>query len=269
MLNVMVKAADKAGRKLRRDFGEIENLQVSKKGPADFVSTADLAAEEILLEELSKARRDYGFLIEESGSHPAKAGCDRRWVVDPLDGTSNFLHGLPHWAVSIGLEERGELIAGVIFDPIRNELFCAEKGGGAYLNDRRIRVSARKRPEELLVATGAPFRGHGDRERFAREADAVMAETAGIRRWGAAALDLAYVAAGRYDAFWEWGLSPWDIAAGVVILREAGGIATEVGGRTLKLDSPSLLAGNENTHFALLKILKASRPSRADAKAEA
>lgn len=261
-LTVMIRAADKAARRLRRDFGEIENLQVSKKGPADFVSNADLMAEKTLREELARARPDFGFLMEESG---AEAGRDdaHRWIIDPLDGTSNFLHGLPHWAISIALEERGEVIAGVILDPIKNDLFFAEKGGGAYLNDRRIRVSARERLEECLVATGAPFLGHGDRPRFLAEADVVMAATAGIRRWGVASLDLAYVAAGRYDGFWERDLASWDIAAGVTILREAGGMVTQIDGRVLKLESGSLLASNQALHSPLTKLLRPPKAARA------
>ena len=264
-LNVMIRAADKAARRLRRDFGEIEKLQVSKKGPADFVSTADTTAEQNIRQELAKARPDYGFLMEETGAEPGRDDSSRCWIVDPLDGTSNFLHGLPHWAISIALAERGEIIAGVVFDPVKNELFCADKGAGAFLNDRRIRVSSRDRLDECLIATGAPYRGHGDRGTFLSEVDAVMAATAGIRRWGAAALDLAYVAAGRYDGFWERGLSPWDIAAGLIILREAGGLVTEIDGRVLKLDSPSILAGNQSTHFALLKLLRGAAAVRANA----
>ncbi len=259
-LNVMVKAADKAARRLRRDFGEIEKLQVSKKGPADFVSAADLTAEKIIREELSHARPDYGFLMEESGETEGRnSDSDKRWIVDPLDGTSNFLHGLPHWAISIALEERGQIVAGVIFDPIKNELFQAEKGAGAFLNDRRIRASSRRRLDECLVATGAPYLGHGNRDVFLREADLVMAATAGIRRWGTASLDLAYVAMGRYDGFWERGLSPWDVAAGVIILREAGGMVSEIGGKAIRLNSPSILAGNEHTQFALLKLLRQAK----------
>ena len=259
ILNVMIRAADKAARKLRRDFGEIENLQVSRKGPADFVSAADLAAEHIIREELEKSRPGYGLLMEESGHRQGAEGTEHRWIVDPLDGTSNYLHGLPHWAVSIALEERGDLVAGVVFDPIKNDLFYAEKGKGAFLNDRRIRASGRRRPEDFLVATGTPFHGHGDRGTFLVEADAVMAATAGIRRWGVASLDLAYVAAGRYDGFWEWGLAPWDVAAGIVLLREGGGLVTEISGKTIKLDSPNILAGNENSHFALMKLLRGAK----------
>jgi myo-inositol-1(or 4)-monophosphatase len=256
LYNVMFKAADKAARGLKRDFGEVENLQVSRKGPADFVSTADLKAEKAIRLELQKARPGYGFLMEESEEVPASDDSGRRWIVDPLDGTSNFLHGLPHFAISIALEERGEVIAGLIYDPIKNDLFYAEKGSGAFLNDRRLRVSARNRMNECLIATGAPFAGKGDRPRFLDEIDAVMASTAGIRRWGAAALDLAYVAAGRFDGFWERGLAPWDYAAGLILLREAGGYVSEMDGRSISLGSPSILASNNAIHSDLMKLLR-------------
>jgi myo-inositol-1(or 4)-monophosphatase len=256
LINVMIRAADKAARSLKRDFGEVANLQVSRKGPADFVSAADLRAEEVLSRELARARPDYGLLMEESGHrHGPKAG-ERRWIVDPLDGTSNFLHGLPHFAISIGLEERGELIAGVIYDPIKDDMFFAEKGAGAYLNDRRIRVSSRRRLEDSLIATGAPWKGHGNTSRFLAETAAVIDTTAGVRRWGAAALDLAYVAAGRYEGFWERGLSSWDMAAGIVIVREAGGYVTEIEGAPIRHDSPSILAANDSLHGALERLLR-------------
>ena len=260
LINCMMKAADKAAWRLKRDFGEVENLQVSRKGPADFVTAADLKAEEILRNELAKARPGYGFLMEEGGKTPASDESERRWIVDPLDGTSNFLHGLPHFAISIALEERGEILAGLVLDPIKNEIYYAEKGTGAFLNDRRLRVSGRRELSESLIATGAPYLGHGDRSLFLAECDRVMAETAGIRRWGAASLDLAYVAAGRYDGFWEWGLSPWDTAAGIILVREAGGMVTQVDNRAFKLDSPSVLASNSLLQPALAKVLKDARP---------
>jgi myo-inositol-1(or 4)-monophosphatase len=259
LITVMINAAEKAARRMRRDFGEVENLQVSKKGPADFVSAADLRAERILREELSHARPDYGFLMEESGASPANDGCERRWIVDPLDGTTNFLHGLPHFAISIALEERGELLAGVIYDPLKDETFAAEKGIGAYLNDRRIRVSSRSRMNEALIATGTPFKGHGDAPAFLAEIEAVMGETAGVRRWGTASLDLAYVAAGRFDGYWERDLSPWDIAAGIVLVREAGGFVSQIDGRAIRSDSPSILAGNDALQPVLAKLLRGAR----------
>ncbi len=228
---MMIAAARKAGRVLARDFGELENLQVSRKGPSDFVTAADLKSEKILFEELSKARPGYGFLMEERG---AVEGSDKthRWIVDPLDGTTNLMHGIPHFAVSIGLEREGLLVAGVVYNVVRDELFWAEKGQGAYMNDKRLRVAARADMRDALFATGTPFNGHdaSQHERFAAELGRVIPRCAGVRRFGAAALDLAYVAAGRFDGFWERGLSPWDIAAGAVLVREAGGMAQEIDG---------------------------------------
>ena len=254
LINVMTRAADKAARGLKRDFGEVEQLQVSLKGPGDFVSTADLKAERTLRAELSKARPGFGFLMEETGT---VAGSDprHRWIVDPLDGTSNFLHGLPHFAISIGLEQDGEIVAGVVFDPVKDEMFWAEKGVGAFLNDRRMRVSGRRRLNEALLATGMPFAGHGDRARYLVQVDAAMAATAGVRRWGAAALDLAYVAAGRFDGFWEEHLSPWDIAAGLLLVREAGGYVTELDGGHAMLASGSVLAANDRLHGEIAQLL--------------
>ena len=254
IINVMAKAADKAARSLKRDFGEVAQLQVSSKGPGDFVSTADLKAERTLREELSKARPSYGFLMEESGEH-AGSDPDYRWIVDPLDGTTNFLHGLPHFAISIALEHKGELIAGLVYDPAKDELFWAEKGGGAFCNDRRMRVSGRKHLPECLLATGIPFIGHGDHPRFSRQLAAAMRETAGVRRLGAAALDLAYVAAGRYDGFWEEGLLPWDMAAGIVLVRESGGYVSDLKGGQTMLQSSSVLATNGMLHAPLQALL--------------
>ena len=227
LLNVMIAAVRKTARTLTRDFGEVEQLQVSKKGPADFVSSADLKAEKTLFEELSKARPGYGFLMEERG---AVEGSDKthRWIVDPLDGTTNFLHGIPHWAISVGLEREGVLTAGVVYNVSRDELFWAEKGAGAFLNDRRIRVAARGGLGDSVIATGLPFMGKAGHAQTLGELERVMKQTAGVRRFGAAALDLAYVAAGRFDGFWERGLQPWDFAAGVVLVREAGGYAKEI-----------------------------------------
>jgi len=255
-MTVMVRAADKAARGLKRDFGEVENLQVSKKGPADFVSTADLKAERVLREELGKARPDYAFLMEESGATAGSAGEGRRWVVDPLDGTTNFLHGLPHFAISIALEEKGEIVAALIYDPIKEEQFHAEKGGGAFLNDRRLRVSGRTRMEDALIGTGIPFKGHGQHGIFAAEVERVSAEVAGVRRWGAASLDLAYVAAGRLDGFWERGLSPWDIAAGALLVREAGGYMTAIDGKPWTLAGDAVLAANSHLHQPLRTLLQ-------------
>ena len=263
VLNVMIRAADKAARSLKRDFGEVENLQVSKKGPADFVSAADRRAEKKLREELSRARPEFGLLMEETGEQAGSDEQGRRFIVDPLDGTTNFLHGLPQFAISIALEQRGDIVAGVVYDPIKEEMFWAEKGVGAYLNDRRIRVSSRDRLDRALVATGAPFKGHGDRGRFLAELDAVMTETAGIRRMGAASLDLAYVAAGRFDAYWERDLSPWDIAAGICLVREAGGFVGEVEGKPIRADSASILAANTELEVPFQRLLQAAgKPAR-------
>lgn len=255
IVNVMMQAAQKAARGLKRDFGEVEHLQVSRKGPADFVSAADLKAEKVLKEELTKARPEYGLLMEESGAKAAAKGA-RRWVVDPLDGTTNFLHGLPHFAISIALEEAGELLAGLVYDPIKEERFWAERGAGAFLNHRRLRVSSRSRLDTALLATGIPFMGAGDKPRFRRELDAVMERTAGVRRFGVASLDLCYVAAGRFDGFWERGLKPWDIAAGTLIVREAGGFATGIEGEPLALEGRTILAANDELHGTLVKLFR-------------
>ena len=253
LLNVMTAAATKAARGLVRDFGEIENLQVSKKGPSDFVTTADKKAEEVLVAGLTKARPRFGFLLEEGGKIEG-ADTSNRWIIDPLDGTTNFLHGIPHFSISIALERDGEPVAGVIYEPITDQMFWAEKGQGAYLNGRRIRVSARRRLEESLFATGIPFAGKQDHDRFLSQLKAVMAVSAGVRRFGSAALDLAYVAAGRYEGFWEFGLHPWDIAAGIVLVREAGGFVTDIGGGGM-MESGEILAANDSLHGPLLKIL--------------
>ncbi len=258
-INVMIKAADKAARRLKRDFGEVENLQVSRKGPADFVSAADLRAEKILREELGRARPGYGFLMEESGRREATDPSGRCWVADPLDGTTNFLHGLPHFAVSIALQEGSEILAGVVYDPIKEDLFYAEKGGGAFLNDRRIRVSSRRALDSALIATGLPFKGRDQDSGLSAELEAVMSETAGVRRWGAAALDLAYVAAGRYDGFWERGLAPWDTAAGLLLVREAGGFVTAIDGASFAFEGAGILASNDGLHQPLVRLLKNAR----------
>ncbi len=255
LLNVMVQAALKAGRSLARDFGEVQNLQVSRKGPADFVSQADRKAEEIVFTELSRARPGYAFLMEERGE---VAGDDdqHRWIVDPLDGTTNFLHGLPLFAISIALERQGQLVAGVIYNPAMDELYTAERGGGAFLNDRRLRVAARTRLPDTVIGTGVPHLGLGHHGNFLLELRNVMGEVAGIRRLGAASLDLAYVAAGRLDGFWETPLKPWDIAAGILMIREAGGFATDRDGGQGMFENGSLVAGNETIHRALLGLLK-------------
>ncbi len=251
----MTAAAQKASRKLLRDFGEVEHLQVSKKGPADFVSSADKTAEDTLRYELGKARPKYSFLMEESGEVVGEdtSNC---WIVDPLDGTTNFLHGLPHFAISIALQRDNDLFAGVIYEPVSDQMFWAEKGQGAHLNDRRIRVSGRNRMEDSLFATGIPFKGARNHPEFLAHLEAVMAVSSGVRRFGSAALDLAYVAAGRYDGFWETGLSPWDMAAGIVLVREAGGFVSEIDGRGGMMKSGSILAANDRLHTPLGKLLR-------------
>jgi myo-inositol-1(or 4)-monophosphatase len=242
VMNVMIAAARKTARALTRDFGEVENLQISRKGPSDFVSSADLKAEKTLFEELSKARPGYGFVMEERGT---VEGTDKtnRWLIDPLDGTSNFLHGIPHWAISIALEREGVLIAGVIYNPVRDELFWGEKGVGAYINDKRLRVAGRSDMRDALIATGTPWHGKPGHETALKEIGLVISKSAGIRRWGAAALDLAYVAAGRFDGYWERGLNVWDIAAGAVLVREAGGVVTEPDGGDF-MKTGAILASN-------------------------
>jgi myo-inositol-1(or 4)-monophosphatase len=254
-MNVMIAAARKAGRQLARDFGEVEQLQVSVKGPANFVSAADHKAEDIIYKELSKARPGYGFLMEERG---AVEGADKthRWIVDPLDGTTNFLHGIPLFSISIGLERDGQLVAGVVYNPVHDEMFTAEKGKGAFLNDkRRLRVAARKTIADAVVATGIPHRGRPGHPGFLKEMETVMREVTGIRRTGSAALDLCWTAAGRFDGYWERNLKPWDLAAGLVILREAGGIATDIDGTDRILQSGNVLAGNTTIVKGLAPLL--------------
>jgi myo-inositol-1(or 4)-monophosphatase len=266
LMNVMLAAARKAGRSLSRDFGEVEQLQVSLKGPANFVSAADTRAEEILHKELTRARPGYGLLFEERGEIE---GADKthRFIVDPLDGTTNFLHGIPHFAISIALERNGELVAGLIFNPVCNEVFTGERGKGAFLNDRRIRVAARSDLSDCVIVTGIPHRGKPDEDLFLNEMRAVMASCSGVRRTGAAALDLAWVAAGRFDGFWERNLRPWDLAAGIVVLREAGGFVSDLAGRDRMLKDGSVAAGNEAIHRKLMAQLRAAKSREADASA--
>ncbi|MGH7043014.1 MAG: inositol monophosphatase family protein [Acetobacteraceae bacterium] len=259
----MANAAQKAAKRLLRDFNEVEQLQVSIKGPSDFVSQADLRSEAILHDELLKARPGYAFLMEESGA----SGSERwtwRWVVDPLDGTTNFLHGIPHWAISIGLEKRtegggSELAAGLVYAPASDEMFWAEKGGGAFVNERRLRVSARREMKAAVFATGIPFAAvpAANRAAFSRTLAGLMPRVAGIRRFGAAALDLAWVAAGRYDGYWERGIKPWDIAAGLLLVREAGGYATDPDGDTDPRETGNVVAGNPPLHPLLREAVAA------------
>jgi myo-inositol-1(or 4)-monophosphatase len=254
----MIQAPHKAARPLVRDFGEVENLQVSIKGPGDFVSAADRRAEQILRQELARARPRFGFLLEESGIVKGEDP-DHRWIVDPLDGTTNFLHGVPHFSISIGLERRGELVAGVVYDPIKDELFCAEKGAGAYLNDRRLRVSGRSDLASCLIGTGIPVLDWPGRHGFAAQLERISDEVAGVRRLGTASLDLAYVAAGRLDGFWEFGLKPWDVAAGIVLVREAGGMIQRLDGESNLLAGGTLVASNAVIHPRLVQLLRVNQ----------
>lgn len=254
-LNIMIKAARKAGRSLVKDFREVENLQVSMKGAGDFVSKADLASEDILKTELLGARPTYGWLGEETGTTDGEDPT-RRWIVDPLDGTTNFLHGMPHWGVSIALEHKGKIVAGVVYDPAKDELFFAEKGEGAWMNNTRLRVSGRNRMIECVFATGVPFGGSPDLPVALQEVARLAPGCAGIRRWGAAALDLAYVAAGRFDGYWEHGLHPWDIAAGVLIAQEAGGLVEAFDGEANVIENGSMISANEAIFTQFAKVLR-------------
>jgi myo-inositol-1(or 4)-monophosphatase len=258
LLNVMIAAVRKAARALARDFGEVEQLQVSLKGPANFVSVADRRAEDTLRRELLKARPGYGFLGEEGG---LIEGSDKThtWIVDPLDGTTNFLHGIPHFASSIALRREGTIVAGVIYNPISDELFVAERGKGAFLNDKRLRVAARQRLEEAVIGHGMPHQGRGDVMLSRKEIAAVQDKVVALRRFGSAALDLAFVAAGRFDAFWDRDLSSWDMAAGVLLVREAGGFVTDLDGGQEMFAKGHIVAGNETMHRLLLTALRAAR----------
>lgn len=257
LINVMTGAARKAARGLLRDFGEVEQLQVSKKGPGDFVSAADHRVEKILVQELKKARPDYGFLLEEGG---VIEGSDPtvQWVIDPLDGTTNFLHSIPHFAISIGIVKDGEPYAGVIYQPLTDEMFWAEKGKGCFVNERRLRVSARRKMDESVFATGIPHQGRPEHGRSLKQLKLVMENSSGIRRFGAASLDLAYVAAGRCDGYWEIGLKPWDIAAGIIMVREAGGYVSDLDGSNNMLESGNILAANDALHVPLGTLLRSA-----------
>ena len=264
LINVMFKAADAASRRMMRDFGEVENLQVTKKGAADFVTKADINAEQTIQEELAKARPGWGFIMEEGGTVLSEDPDAPQWIIDPIDGTTNFTHGIPHFGISIAVMKQGKIIAGLILDPARNECFFAETGKGAFMNDRRMRVSGRRQFSEALFATGIPFLGRGTAEsdaHFMAELQAVMQKSAGVRRFGAASLDLAWVAAGRYDGFWEKGLSLWDIAAGYIIVKEAGGFVSDFQSRDKALETGNIVAANSHLHTGLLKLLREGRDS--------
>jgi myo-inositol-1(or 4)-monophosphatase len=267
IITVMTNAALKAARRMVRDFGEVEQLQVSQKGPADFVSTADLKAEKTLVYELGNARPTFGFLLEEQGIID---GSDRnnRWIVDPLDGTTNFLHGIPHFAISIAHQKDGSIVAGVVYDPIKDEMFWAERNRGAWMNNRRLRVSSRGDMAQSVLATGIPHYGRGNQEEFLDIAENLMPQVAGLRRMGAASLDLAYVAAGRYEAYWELDLKAWDIAAGMLLVSEAGGFVTDYAGRDKVLNVGEVLATNDKLQMPMQKLIMKSRRDVAAKKAE-
>ena len=254
-MNVMMKAARKAGRALAKDFREVENLQVSMKGAGDFVSRADINAEQIIKSELMNARPTYGWLAEEGGEEEGKDPT-RRWIVDPLDGTTNFLHGLPHWAVSIALEHKGQIVAGVVYDASKDELFFAEKGEGAWMNEQRLRVSGRDKMIECIFATGVPFGGRTDLPHTLQDLARLMPACAGVRRFGSAALDLAYVAAGRYDGFWERRLQPWDVAAGIVIAREVGALVEPLQAGRDMLETGSVVCANSSIFDRFAKVIR-------------
>ncbi len=260
LMNVMIQAAVKAGRGLARDFGEVQNLQVSVKGPGDFVSQADLRAEKTLHDELQKARPAFGFLMEEGGE---RQGTDTqsRWIIDPLDGTTNFLHGIPHFAISIALERQGVIVAGLIYNPVTDEMYTAERGSGAFLNDRRLRVAARRELTDCVIGCGVPHLGRGDHGEFLIQLRNVMNDCVGIRRGGACSLDLAYVAAGRIDGYWEEYLSAWDMAAGIIMVREAGGFVSDIDNGQDMLTAGSVLCGNEQIKKQLGAALRQTNKS--------
>lgn len=256
ILTIMIRAAEKAGRSLTRDFGEVENLQVSRKGPADFVTAADKRAEEIIHEELSKARPGYSFLMEEGGSIKGDNE-DHKWIIDPLDGTHNFMHGIPHWCVSIALETKGRVEAGVVYDPVKEETFVAERSGGAWLNGRkRLRVSGRGDLETATIGFGSAQMDGVKQKRFITELNDISLQSPMVRRMGAAALDLSYVAAGRLDGYWERGIKSWDVAAGILIVKEAGGFVTSIDDETNPVYSNQIVSGNQPIYTHLRKSLR-------------
>jgi len=258
LLTVMINAARKAARGVQRDFGEIANLQVSLKGPANFVTNADRRCEKVLREELDKARPGYGFLMEEGGAIRG-SDPDHRWIVDPIDGTTNFIHAIPLLAISLALERKGEIVAAVTYNPITDELFTAEKGRGAFLNNHRLRVAQRRDIHEAVIACGIPHRGQGDQARFRRELALIQAKASGIRRLGSATLELAFVAAGRFDAFWERGLSAWDLAAGMLMIREAGGFTADCDGDASPLETGAIVACNADLLPQIKADLRSAR----------
>ncbi|MEM8872302.1 MAG: inositol monophosphatase family protein [Pseudomonadota bacterium] len=256
-LNLMIKAARRASRSLLRDFGEVENLQVSSKAAGDFVSRADIKAEQLIREDLTEGRPNYGWLAEESEPVPGKDPT-RRWLVDPLDGTTNFLHGMPHWAISIALEHKGEVVSAVVFDPVKDEMFTAERGAGSWVNDRRMRVSDRRDMMEMVFGTGIPFAANPMLQRHLKQQAKLAPLCAGLRRWGSAALDLAYVASGRFDGFWEIGLNPWDIGAGILLVREAGGFVEPLTEGAPVLEGGGIIATNGEVNQQLTTLIRST-----------
>ena len=251
----MVIACRKASKILIRDFGEVENLQVSLKGPGDFVSASDKKVEKTLIDELQKARPNYSILSEEVGE--INNDKDFKWIIDPIDGTANFLHGIPHFAISVGLEHNNEIICGIIYDPIKDEMFSAEKGNGAYLNNQRIRVSSRSKLKDCIIFTGGPRLNSKERELALREYNNFSSKVLiPIRKLGSAALDMAYVAAGRCDGFWQRNLNYWDIAAGIILIREAGGYVADIEGNQNFLNNKTVLATNSKISEEMIKLLK-------------
>jgi len=264
LMTVMIRAAQAAAKSLLHDFGEVENLQVSRKGPADFVSTADFGAQKIIRRELQKVRPDFAFLMEEGGTPAACNPGQERFVIDPLDGTDNYLHGIPHWAISIAVEKDGDIIAALVFDPVKDEMYHAEKGAGAYMNNRRLRVSGRARTEECIIGTVIPtIKRSKFKPGFQTQMEKVSSHFGCINRMGSAALDLAYVASGRFDGFWAEDLKPWDIAAGLLIVHEAGGLSSRFDGKSPPLFSGEVISGNPSIHKSLQSILHnlATQPS--------
>jgi len=252
MTNIAIRAARAAGRVLLRYYDRVDSLNVAQKKRNDFVSEVDRAAEAAILEIIRKAYPDHAILAEESGDH---SGNDYQWIIDPLDGTTNYLHGFPQFSVSIALQYRGELQSAVVYDPLREEMFTASRGSGAFLDERRIRVSARKDLDGALLGTGFPFRDQTHIDVYLAMIKDLIRDTAGIRRPGSAALDLAYVAAGRTDGFWELGLAPWDFAAGALLVKEAGGVVSDLAGGTRHFDTGNIVTANVKLHQAMLKVL--------------
>jgi len=254
-INIMMAAARKASKSILRDFGELEKLQVSVKGQNDFVTMADIKAQEIIHYELSRARENYGFLMEEGNNKSSIDDNEFTWIIDPIDGTLNFMNGIPYFGISIALNQKDKLIAGLVYDSIHNDFYWAEEGIGAYLNDQRLRVANKSSLDKSVIALGIPFLGRGDHKQHIRSQEVVMSKVAGLRRFGAASLDLAYVAAGKVDGFWEYGLSPWDVAAGIILVKEAGGLALGIDNKENPLLTGNIVAGNVNIVKELQNIL--------------